>query len=513
MLTERLNELFCSKHINEILYLIAKTDDLRMCLNKDVINSYRHFFANIILLSSVIEISPEELKEIYIDAEKFLSKKLSSKLKLKDVYKRRDAVEKYFNSLLGNTKYLFHGTTSYMLKYFTNNLEKSHVNIEQCKIINDIYEKHGIYLAFQSGIRDYNADNFFVTTSPSSTCFYSLQSPEYFARFASRSDYYKQDIFKYDRIAYYRKDYFACRNNVKKEMKEFSFNRQEKQVVLKNFKIIWDNIVFKYMKNIILFKEIEENNIQHFKGNESLMEMLLRYFNKVNFVYNFNEFKTNIKEIVLPDIKDFLTRQHPIFNKKFVIINNKKCAHLDFYVDCKYSGHKYYTFKNNLDALIHINPNPSLNEYTTLIQLVNEAKPNTCRAKKFFKRAFLPTINDVINFYKKEFEDRLKQLQLEKDMSIQTRIIKDICEDVGLKYIVSLKYKQYFKNVSTYYIYQYRKYLGVKLFEHYEGIPIITPAKIKALIKLYKEILESKDFVLKTDVPFKIFNNEIKVIK
>lgn len=511
MLTNELNQLFCSQEINHVLDHIAKTDDKRMCLNKQVMNTYRCYFEKIILLSFVVDIAPCELKEIFADAESYLLKKLTAKLQIENLENHRNEIEKYFNRVLGNKQIIFHGTTSYMRKFFADDSSNSYFNQEECETIDKIYRNHGIYKIFESGIHDFNEKNFFITRSPSRACFYSLQSPEYFARFASRSDYYKQDIYQYDRIAYYRKDYSACHKNIKKEMKQFGFNRQEKQIVLKNFKKMWNNIVFKDMKNVIFFKEIEANNLQHFNKDESLIEMLLKYFPKVNFKYEFDKFKDNVQEIILPDVKDFLKRQQPIFNQKFISVNHKKYIP-DFYVDCKYSQHNYYTLSDEKPPLLQINQNAQLNEPTTLITLVNEARPNTNRAKKFFKLNFLPKVSDITPYYKHEFEKKLKALEQTKNLDSQALIIKDICENVGLKYVVGLKYNQYFKDINQYNIYQYRKYLGEKVFESHEGFPVITHEKVNQLIDLYRKILNSKSFVLNEDIPLKIYNKEIDLV-
>ncbi len=511
MLTNELNHLFRSEEINQVLQQIAKTDDKRMCLNKDVMNTYRCYFEKIILLSFVVEILPNELKEIFADPESYLTRKLTAKLQIENVADHRDKIEKYLNDVLGNKQVIFHGTTSYMRKFFTNDLSNSYFNKAECETVDNIYRSHGIYKIFESGIRDFNENNFFITRSPSRSCFYALQSPEYFARFASRSDYYKQDIYQYDRIAYYRKDYSACYKNIKREMKEFGFNQQEKQIVLKNFRIMWDNIVHKDMKNIIFFKEIKENNQQHFNQNESLIEMLLKYFPKVNSKYEFNKFKDHVQEIVLPDVKVFLKRQQPMLNQKFVMVDNKKYIP-DFYVDCKYSKHNYYTLSHEQCPLIPIDQNAQLNEPTTLMTLVNEARSNTSRAKQFFKQNSLPKVDDVIAYYQREFEMKLKELEQAKNLAAQRSIIKDICENVGLKYVVSLKYNQYFKDINQCNIYQYRKYLGVGLLETYEGTPVLTSEKVSKLIELYRKILSSKNFVLNEDVPLKILNKEIDVM-
>lgn len=201
-----------------------------------------------------------------------------------------------------------------------------------------------------------------------------------------------------------------------------------------------------------------------------------------------------------------------MFNQKYIIENNKKYIP-DFYVDCKYSQHKYFTFENKNNALIQINKKAQYNNFSTLITLLNEARPNTYSAKNFFKQSTLPKLSDVITYYKNEFEKKLQELISTNNIDIQLAIIKEICENIGLKYVTCLKYNKFFKDINQYNIYQYRKYLGVKLFETYEGISVIKIEKIKKLINLYKDILKSESFILNEDIPFKIFNNEIELVK
>ena len=182
-----------------------------------------------------------------------------------------------------------------------------------------------------------------------------------------------------------------------------------------------------------------------------------------------------------------------------------------FYIDCKYSKHLYFSFKED-EHFETINKNIRLNDKTLLIKLVNEARPNSKAAKQFFKMQNLPSVKNVVEFYKKEFSIKVKQLEKEKNFEIKKQIVKQICEDVGLKYVVSAKYNQYFKDINQYYINTYRSLLGVKLFEHYDGIADVTDEKLNQLLAIYKDILSKKD-ILKENLPLKAFNREFDFIK
>ena len=512
MQIEKINQIFCCKEIAPILSHIASKNDFRICLNKDVMEEYRRFFENVILCSFVVDVEGHDLTQIFDDVESYLSRKLSSKLNLADIYRKKDKVAEYFNKILGGSKFYFHGTLSNMENSILGLHDNNYIKIQLCKNIDNIYYKHGIYAAFESGIKDFESNSFWVATSPGSACFYALQSPEYFARFCSRSDYYKQDIFKYDKIAYYRRDFRACKRNIETEIKEFNFSQDERKTILKNFKELWDNVVFKDSKNILLLFEIKNDNTQSFDGTESLIDMLLKYFVKENLCLDLERSKKLIKgKIILPDVKPYLKRQHRLINKKFVIFDDKK-YYPDFYVDCKYSEHLYYSFKNN-EHFKTIHSNIALNEKSLLIMLTNEARPNTKAAKRFFNTQNLPSVADVVAYYYGEFSCKVRELEKEKDLEAKKRLVKQICEDVGLKYVVSLKYNKYFKNINQYYIKTYRSLLGVKLFEIYDGVSDITENKLDRLLALYKEILTAKQEFFKDDLPLKAFRREVKFIK
>lgn len=512
MQIEKLNEIFSSSEIKLLLTRIAGANDFRMCLNKDVMEEFRRLFASVILCSFVANIEPCDLDKIYRDAESFLADKLSAKLGIKDIYKAKDKVAEYFNKTLGGKQIYFHGTLSNMESSIFGQVDSDYVKLELCKNIDEIYCRHGIYAAFEAGIRDFEHNSFWLTRSPNSACFYALQSPEYFARFCSRSDYYKQDIYKYDRIAYYRKDYDACKKNIMVEAREFGFSKPEREVILKNYKKLWDSVVTKNMGSVILMCEESRSNLQKFDGSETLMQMLTKYFWKENFPYDISMFKKNFKgKIVLPDIKLYLRRQPPINDKKFVVFGDKK-YYPDFYIDCKYSEHLYFSFDENAKHLLQISNDAAKIDKKLLIKIANEARPNTSAAKKFLKTQKLPSTYDVISFYREEFSDRVHSLQNAKNLAEKIEIVKQICHDDGLKFIVSLKYNQFFKDINQFCIKTYRSLLGAKLFEHYDGISVITDEKIDKLLHLYKEIL-SGNFDLNENLPLKSFKSEIKFMK
>ncbi len=506
-----LNKLFETKECKRVMKRIAAENDFRMCLNKSAMECYRRFFANVIMLNFVFDVLPSHLNDVYENVKDFTEKQFCQLLKQRGLKCNTKQLEKLLNKILGKVQYVFHGTTSAQ--------EVNLKNMQNCfkfvkpyvQDINEIYENHNIYLAFQGGIHDFNLKNFWATTSLSSASFYALQSPEFFARFASRSDYYKTDVFKYDRIGYYRKDYFACKRNLITEMNEFCFSKDEKRRVLTNFKKIWDVIVEPDMKSIILYSANKKDNKHHFEDNTSAYDMILEYFKKLHFVCDLKKFNQNTEKIVLPNVKDYLKRQTPHINKKFVFIGGKK-VFPDFYVDHKYSEPAYYIFDKNKN-IINLFSGKKVSSIQEQIEFMNLAKPNSKMAKNYLSKCNLPSVDDVIDYYRQKLSDGVKELKKKVNKLNQINTFKYIIEDVGIKFVVSAKYHKFFKEVGQYEVYQLRKFLGVKLFEHYGGIVEITNEKLSKLQKLYENILCKTDEILKEDIPLKIFKGEIEVSK
>lgn len=63
---DKINKIFCSRENNYILSKIAAENDFRLCLNKEIMEEYRSYFAKLIVCSFVVDIDSCELKYIMI---------------------------------------------------------------------------------------------------------------------------------------------------------------------------------------------------------------------------------------------------------------------------------------------------------------------------------------------------------------------------------------------------------------------------------------------------------------
>lgn len=253
--------------------------------------------------------------------------------------------------------------------------------------VNDIYEKYGIYRCFESKIKEEN--QFWITSSIQNCVFYTYQAPEFLARFASRSDYYKWDGFFYDRQAFYRKDFSACLQNCITEMEQYNFAKSDMDVVKENFNKIWKHEFECMIQPQILFIDYKQHKnfecVQQTTIQSSSYEELLNYVveNKY-YSMDFEDAKIlNLKVYLLP-IDKFLEKEEVTENQKFVCFNNKKYIP-DFYVIGRFAPKKVYSFENyeNVYYFQNIKRNVEDNELEVLADILMNYHANTKLAKKF----------------------------------------------------------------------------------------------------------------------------------
>ena len=341
--------------------------------------------------------------------------------------------------------------------------------------------------------------------------FYALQSPEFLARFASRSDYYKLDQFYYDRQAFYRKDYLACKINIDTEMNEFSFENKDKDLVNRNFKEIWEMIgkdsepIIKVIKE----KPLEEASVAKLCNDEilkmSLAELFQSVFPKQHFNCDYDKNKFDVFTIKLPNVAKVLKPENISNNEKFIIYNNEKYIP-DFYALGKLMTKKLFFFDEigiDNENFIKVNEDIDLNRFSDLVIILNECQPNTKKAEiflnKLMKKIDLKRIED---FYKEKFLEDLKNLESSKCKDESAKLVMKISEDSALRYVALAHYKKLLKNCNLAFIYTYSsKLLGRNNFKGYKKDKILDEGKLKEVIKIYKKILDGSYDLVKSDFP------------
>lgn len=145
----------------------------------------------------------------------------------------------------------------------------SRQNTSTLEEIDKIFEKHGLDKIFYSKLSETKlAPYFYMTDSMSIAYHYSYHNPEWFSYFvASGND---MPDSEYDKTAYYRKDYVACKNNLTKLCKQYNLSKEETQFVIDNYDNFWNDIVSEKDYGSVAFvhrKLINRNNV-NFNINE-----------------------------------------------------------------------------------------------------------------------------------------------------------------------------------------------------------------------------------------------------
>ena len=101
-------------------------------------------------------------------------------------------------------------------------------------IVAEIFRKHGVDKIFYSKLSETKVSPYYYTTDGMDAAYhYSYHNPEYFAYFVASGNYMPDQ--KYNRGAYYLRDYEGCRNNVETLCKKYHLSEEESQTVLKTF--------------------------------------------------------------------------------------------------------------------------------------------------------------------------------------------------------------------------------------------------------------------------------------
>lgn len=103
---------------------------------------------------------------------------------------------------------------------------------DKIKIINELFEAHGVKNVFLSKIHESKFGKYYYLTDDFFMAYYfSFHNPEYLTMLLSRGAYMGDDR-KFDTLAFYKRDFEACLDNVKKLCETYSFDKSEKEEVI-----------------------------------------------------------------------------------------------------------------------------------------------------------------------------------------------------------------------------------------------------------------------------------------
>lgn len=476
----------------------------RLCLNKNNVEEIRTFVSNFINAYLILDVNEKDFSSVCDDFKSLVESKLKNlALQSKvDIYK-------YLNDKFNKNSFFLHGTS------FSVDRQFDFVRLnEYLTVVNDIYESYGIYKCFESKIKE--KDDFWLTNAVRSAVFYAYQSPEFLARFASRSDYYKQDPYIYDRQAYYRKDYRACKKNCLIEMKSFGFSNEDKHKVLKYFKYIWDIVISSLeTPKLVLVENLPQvlykhEFTKHQLENMSYFDIYNSFFLKQNFSVERKDVIFNGLTINLPKIEHILKKEHPVSNKKYVFYNKRK-FYPDFYcVGNLFPKTVYFLSEQKTEI-----PNSKIIDLSnvdekTKIELVMNYTTNSKKAKNIMKdweKEF--TIEKLKDVYKSRLKNLVKKFDLCHKDTERAKIILKICKEDGLRYLALVHFNCYFKNVNQAFMYTYTKLLGSEFYDVFLKSEKINKEDLEHLLKIYQVLLNKPRKIIESNY----LTNKIKGIQ
>lgn len=139
--------------------------------------------------------------------------------------------------------YCFHSFPSHFKSIIDENgLDQSFdfKQLNNLKKINYIFNNHNYKNIISRNLKE-SANAIYITDSPAMAYYYAFRSPYYLAEITSISPYYK-NITSYDKEAFYRKDYDACKVNLTNLCNHTNMTEKEKNTVLKAFNKIWNDL-------------------------------------------------------------------------------------------------------------------------------------------------------------------------------------------------------------------------------------------------------------------------------
>lgn len=203
-------------------------------------------------------------KELVIGVNSLLGEMVRRQLGLPDLiqYANKKAVlERVYDRYIVNG-FCFHSFPS----FFKEEVEFNGIDprnyqypINKMKQIAYIFENHR-YPHYITKNLEEKVPALYITDSPAMAYFYAFSSPSYFSNMTATGEYMKKG--DYDRFAYYRRDYLACKRNLEKIAEHIHLSAREQQIVLEAFEEQWNRLQVSQSVPCIAFikrKEVGRN--------------------------------------------------------------------------------------------------------------------------------------------------------------------------------------------------------------------------------------------------------------
>ncbi|MBQ3145177.1 MAG: hypothetical protein IJB90_01105 [Clostridia bacterium] len=212
------------------------------------------------------DLEENELNQLFC---KIIVRAISSKLSLNEtasVETKKKIIEFISQNYIENG-FCVQGTNGmYKESVVTNGLtcSFSRENEQELKVIDEIFQAHGLNKIFFSKIDEASFVPYYYLTDDMALAYhYSFHNPEWFAYFVATGN--DMPDYKYDRTAYYLRNYDACKQNVEKLLANYHIIGEEKERIISFFENSWNQIAQNKSSNLITFvprKLINRNMIE-----------------------------------------------------------------------------------------------------------------------------------------------------------------------------------------------------------------------------------------------------------
>lgn len=270
--------------------------------------------------------------EIKIGINKLIVKTLCFKLKITDLddeYNKKIIINYIYNNYIING-YFYHAFPS----CFIDEIREKGIDpinyyhsLEEIRKINSILEKYNITNVFS---KDLNTKEYIaITDSIFIASFYASNSPLYLRDLCT--NLLKDSNKKYDKNAYFLKDYKKCKNNIEIAMKKYEIKEKEKQIIMDFFKEEWKKLEIRNSYPIIAFikrKDLKKNILTSYNDiilnipNTDIYTSVSRIIN-VDNEERYNEIidcnKITLKTI--PNVKDYKKNDIEVEDEEIEIEN------------------------------------------------------------------------------------------------------------------------------------------------------------------------------------------------